>query len=44
VLDSLLGVGHKVLTAASGDDLPSLARQIAHHFDTQGGWVRGRAL
>lgn len=37
VLDALLGVQHKVLSVGSGDDMPSLARQIAHHFDTQGG-------
>ena len=37
VLDTLLGVGHRVLTAPSGDEVPGLARQIAHHFDTQGG-------
>ncbi|KAI7836732.1 hypothetical protein COHA_009430 [Chlorella ohadii] len=36
VLDTLLGVTHKVLTVQSGDDMPSLAREIAHHFDTQG--------
>ena len=37
VLDTLLGVAHRVLTAPSGDEVPGLARQIAHHFDTQGG-------
>ena len=26
----------QVLTVQSGDDMPSLAREIAHHFDTQG--------
>ncbi len=36
VLDELLGVSHRVLRANSGDEVPSLARQIAHHFDTQG--------
>jgi hypothetical protein len=36
VLDTLLGVSHRVLSVPSGEDMPSLARQIAHHFDTQG--------
>lgn len=39
MLDALLGVQHKVLTVQSGDDMPSLAREIANHFDTQGGFV-----
>ncbi len=26
----------QVLTVQSGDDMPSMAREIAHHFDTQG--------
>lgn len=26
----------KVLTVSSGEDMPSKAREIAHHFDTQG--------
>lgn len=43
VLDALLGVQHRVLSVPSGDDMPSLARQIAHHFDTQGGQGVGRA-
>lgn len=37
MLDALLGVQHRVLSVQSGDDMPSLAREIAHHFDTQGG-------
>ncbi|KAL4446803.1 hypothetical protein ABPG77_008047 [Micractinium sp. CCAP 211/92] len=36
VLDALLGVQHRVLSVQSGDDMPTLAREIAHHFDTQG--------
>lgn len=36
VLDTLLGVTCKVITVASGADMPSKAREIAHHFDTQG--------
>lgn len=37
VLDSLLGVECKVITVASGAEMPGKAREIAHHFDTQGG-------
>lgn len=29
----------QVLTVQSGDDMPSLAREIAHHFDTQGAQI-----
>ncbi|KAK9836962.1 hypothetical protein WJX81_003013 [Elliptochloris bilobata] len=36
VLDELLGVTCKVITVASGDDMPAKARELAHHFDTQG--------
>ncbi|GAB4815562.1 hypothetical protein N2152v2_002608 [Parachlorella kessleri] len=36
VLDTLLGVQCKVITVASGAEMPSKAREIAHHFDTQG--------
>jgi Ufm1-specific protease 2 len=36
VLDTLLGVSCKVITVASGDGMPSKAREIAAHFDTQG--------
>lgn len=36
VLDDALGVTCKVLTVNSGDDVPSLARSIAKHFDEQG--------
>lgn len=36
VLDTLLGVSCKVITVASGDEMPSKAREIAAHFDTQG--------
>lgn len=36
VLDSLLGVSSKIITVARGADLPTKAREIAHHFDTQG--------
>ena len=35
VLDARLGVMCKVLTVASGADMPSKARELAHHFDTQ---------
>lgn len=31
----------QVLTVQSGDDMPSLAREIAHHFDTQGAQIMG---
>lgn len=36
VLDTLLGVPCKVITVPSGADMPTKAREIAHHFDTQG--------
>ncbi|GAQ78689.1 hypothetical protein KFL_000170350 [Klebsormidium nitens] len=36
ILDALLGVTCKVLNVSSGADLPSKARELAHHFDTQG--------
>ena len=36
VLDAALGVGCKVLTLASGAEMPSKAREIAAHFDSQG--------
>ena len=35
ILDTLLGVSCKVITVSSGADMPSKAREIAHHFDTQ---------
>lgn len=35
ILDTLLGVSSKVITVSSGSDMPSKAREIAHHFDTQ---------
>ena len=35
ILDTLLGVACKVITVPSGADMPSKAREIAHHFDTQ---------
>jgi Peptidase family C78 len=37
VLDSLLGVTSKIITVSKGSEMPSKAREIAHHFDTQGG-------
>jgi hypothetical protein len=39
VLDSLLGVSSKIITIAKGWELPDKAREIAHHFDTQGGYM-----
>ena len=39
MLDSLLGVTSKIITVTKGSELPSKAREIAHHFDTQGGHV-----
>jgi Ufm1-specific protease 2 len=36
VLDSLFGVQSKVLTVSNGSEMPSKAREIAAHFDTQG--------
>lgn len=38
ILDTLLGVSSKVITVSSGADMPSKAREIAHHFDTQVRW------
>lgn len=35
ILDTLLGVSNKVITVSSGSDMPSKAREIAHHFVTQ---------
>ena len=35
-LEELLGVQSKFLFVASGADLPSQARVLAHHFDTVG--------
>ena len=35
VLDTLLGVTCRVITVSAGVDMPSRAREIAHHFDTQ---------
>lgn len=35
ILDTLLGVSSRVITVSSGSDMPSKAREIAHHFDTQ---------
>ena len=40
VLDTLLGVTCRVLDVAAGSDLPSKARELAHHFDTQGAQTR----
>jgi hypothetical protein len=39
VLDTLLGVTCRVITVPSGADLPSKARELAHHFDTQARWA-----
>lgn len=36
ILDSFLGIQSKILTVSSGSDMPSKAREIAAHFDTQG--------
>lgn len=36
VLDSLLGVTCRILDVQTGAELPSKARELAHHFDTQG--------
>jgi Ufm1-specific protease 2 len=35
VLDTHMGVTSKIITVASGADMPSKAREIARHFDTQ---------
>ena len=37
VLDTYLGITCRVITVPSGADMPSRAREIAHHFDTQVG-------
>ncbi len=37
VLEQMVGVQCKVLTVGRGAELPARARDIAHHFDTQGG-------
>lgn len=36
VLDTKLGLTCKVMTVSSGADMSSKARELAHHFDTQG--------
>ena len=36
VLDAYLGVQSKILTVSSGSEMPSKAREIAAHFDSQG--------
>jgi len=36
VLDSLLGVECKVMTVLCGAEMPTRAREISHHFQTQG--------
>ncbi len=36
VLDTLLGITSKVITASSGDAMPDKARALAEHFDMQG--------
>ena len=36
VLDQLLGVSSKIVNVSKGSELPARAREIAHHFDTQG--------
>jgi hypothetical protein len=36
ILDELLGVTCKVMTVSRGDELPNKARELAHHFSTQG--------
>ena len=36
VLDELLGVTCKILNVPSGHDMPSYARELAHHFHTMG--------
>lgn len=48
VMDELLGVTCKIINVAKGSDLPGHAREIAHHFDTQGtvflaSWFLNRA-
>lgn len=36
VLDQLMGVSSKIITVSKGSELPTKAREIARHFDTQG--------
>lgn len=36
VLETLIGVESKILTVSSGDDMPSKARELCAHFDSQG--------
>jgi len=36
VLDQLLGVSSRIITVSKGSELPTKAREIAHHLDTQG--------
>ncbi len=36
ILDTLLDISSKVLTFNSGAEIPTKAREIAHHFETQG--------
>lgn len=36
VLETLIGVQSKILTVPSGDDMPSKARELCAHFDSQG--------
>lgn len=36
ILDDYLGITSKILTVNRGGDIPSYARQLAAHFDTQG--------
>lgn len=36
VLEEELGVQSRVLPLSSGSELPAKARELAHHFDTQG--------
>jgi len=36
ILDTLLDISSKVITFNSGAEIPTKAREIAHHFETQG--------
>lgn len=36
ILDTLLDIASKVITFNSGAEIPTKAREIAHHFETQG--------
>lgn len=36
VLESLLGISVKILCASTGAEVPTLARNLLHHFQTQG--------